>query len=146
MHNVIRPEEGVLLPGEIWKGFGEDKPLESHIEGVQEFPRCRRRVWEVIWSKAVMSHKGLECMGWLRSAGWSSMRGTEENTAGAVAQKTLTASLRSLNLINSNGQLQKILIRGVIQKNLSGSYEKENTGMSQVDTAVVLAREQCSGQ
>lgn len=27
------PQEGVILPGEIWKGFGEDKPLESHPEG-----------------------------------------------------------------------------------------------------------------
>lgn len=63
-------------PGEMGEGFGEDKPLESHPEGVQTFPKCRRRT--VIWSKAMVSPQGLEC-GWLRPAVWSSLRGTEES-------------------------------------------------------------------
>ena len=53
------------------------------------------------------------------------MRGTEENKAGAVAGKTLTANFGGLNLI----LLQKTLSRGVIQKNLFGSHEREKTGV-----------------
>lgn len=92
-------EEGLILPGEIWKDFGEDKPLESHLKGVRKYSRCRRRVWKVIWNKPMMSQKGLGCMGWLRSTVWSSMRGAEESKAEAVAGKTLTAGFGGLNLM-----------------------------------------------
>lgn len=77
-----------------------------------------------------MCQKGLECMGCLRSACWSSRRGPEENEAGAAAGETLTASFGGFEFdLPGNGKLQKILIRGVIQKNLSGSHEGEKTGV-----------------
>ena len=44
-----------------------------------------------------MCEKVLEFMGCLRSAGWSSKVGTEDNKAGA--RKALTASFGGLNLI-----------------------------------------------
>lgn len=38
------PEQGVILPGEIWKDFGEDKPLESHLEGAWDFSRQKEGI------------------------------------------------------------------------------------------------------
>lgn len=38
------PQEGVILPGGIWKGFGEDKPLESHSEGAWDFSRQKEGI------------------------------------------------------------------------------------------------------
>lgn len=36
-HGARRPRGGVVSPGGIRKGFGEDRPLESRLEGVWDF-------------------------------------------------------------------------------------------------------------
>lgn len=84
MHNVVAVlrRKSVILPGEIWKGFGEDKPLESHLEGVWDFSRQM---------EGVRSH--------LKQS-YDVSKGPGDQLAGAVAGKTLTASFGGLNLIH----------------------------------------------
>lgn len=88
MHSIVKVLRRDLS---VW-GEIEQK---SHLEGLWDFSRHRRVVWEIWQRKAILSLKGLESMGKLRSTSWR----MEEYKARAISGETMTASLEGLHLV-----------------------------------------------